>query len=124
MTDNGAPNNWKTQMRKGFLDLCILNYLDAHEWYGYDLVQELRQVEGTTMRESIIYPLLARLQDDGLVISEKRPSTAGPPRKYYQITEPGRRVLQEMNAHWHGLVAAMETAMQFGKEQRHERTGP
>jgi PadR family transcriptional regulator PadR len=109
--------NWKTQLRKGFLDLCILNHLAAQEFYGYDLVQQLKQGEGTAMREGIIYPVLARLQDEGIVTSEKRPSTSGPPRKYYQITKKGRHVLQEMNAHWRQMTAAMENSIQQRKER-------
>ena len=123
MSTEGSLNNWKTQLRKGFLDLCILNYLNAREFYGYDLVQELKQVEGTSMREGIIYPVLARLQDDGLVQSQKRPSSSGPPRKYYWTTDAGRQVLAEMNAHWQEMVKAMDSAIGFTGDANDEQRG-
>ena len=116
MPETGSQENWKTQLRKGFLDLCILNHLAAREFYGYDLVQQLKKSEGTAMREGIIYPVLARLQDDGIVTSEKRPSSSGPPRKYYQITKKGHHVLQVMNAHWQHMAAAMDAAAKFEKD--------
>lgn len=118
MSRNGPLSNWKTQLRKGFLDLCILNHLAAREFYGYDLVQQLKEAEGTTMREGIIYPVLARLHEDGLVTSAKRPSHSGPPRKYYQITDDGRQALKEMNAHWRVMATAMEVSTDLNKEQK------
>ena len=112
--------NWKTQLRKGFLDLCILNHLAQKEFYGYDLVQQLKEAEGTAMREGIIYPVLARLQEDGLVSSVKRPANTGPPRKYYQITEDGHEALKEMNTHWAIMVGAMKNSLSDTKENDNE----
>ena len=83
-----ALDNWKTQLRKGLLDLCVLNFLARDEYYGYDLVQELKTIPALSIREGTVYPILARLEEDGLVVSEVRPSDAGPPRKYFNITEP------------------------------------
>lgn len=120
MPEQDVHANWKTQLRKGFLDLCILNHLAAQEFYGYDLVQRLKGIEGMSMREGIVYPILARLQDEGMVTSEKRPSTSGPPCKYYQITDKGRGGLREMNAHWRNMVSAMDAAIDFGEEQSHD----
>ncbi|MCP4642434.1 MAG: helix-turn-helix transcriptional regulator [bacterium] len=120
MAKEDSRGNWKTQLRKGFLDLCILNCLRAREFYGYDLVQELKRLEGGAMREGIIYPVLARLQDDRLVVSEKRPSSAGPPRKYYRLTKQGEKVLDDMNAHWKQMASVMNTLIRKGTEKRDE----
>ena len=110
--------NWKTQSRKGFLDLCILNCLNIRKFYGYDLVQTLKQFDGATIREGLVYPILARMQSDGLVTSEKRASSSGPPRKYYQISETGRELLDEMNGHWRAMIAVVEDiSTLIGKEQ-------
>jgi len=108
--------NWKTQLRKGFLELFILNHLRSGEYYGYDLVQAMKRIDGLAMREGTIYPILARLQDDGLVRSEIRSSDSGPPRKYFQITETGREALRDMNRHWQSLETAMRTAAAGTKE--------
>ena len=121
MTERSAHSNWKTQLRKGFLDLCILNHLAVREFYGYDLVQQLKRIEGTTMREGIIYPILARLQQDGIVTSEKRPSSSGPPRKYYRITDKGQKALEEMNTHWQHMVSVMNHSISFEVDEHNER---
>ncbi len=120
MSGNGPLTNWRTQLRKGFLDLCILNHLAAKEFYGYDLVQQMKAAEGTSMREGIIYPVLARLHEDGLVTNVTRSSNSGPPRKYYQITKAGRGALEEMNAHWRNMAAAMEASIALEKEKTDE----
>jgi len=102
--------NWKTQLRKGLLELCILNFLRARECYGYDLVQELKQVQGLHMREGTIYPILARLEEDGLVDSRVRSSDNGPPRKYFRLTRTGKQAVEEMNEHWAEVEAAVAIA--------------
>ena len=103
-----AIGNWKTQVRKGLLDLCVMNLLSKREYYGYDLVQDLKTVEGLEMREGNVYPILARLQEDGLVESHTRPSSNGPPRKYFRVTARGRNELQAMNAHWNRMTKAVK----------------
>jgi len=102
--------NWKTQLRKGILELCILNALKEKEYYGYDLVQTLKKVDLLQMREGTVYPILARLEEDGLVTSETRPSSSGPPRKYVRITRSGRAYVAEANEHWREIVQAVERA--------------
>jgi PadR family transcriptional regulator PadR len=112
---------WRTQLRKGLLDLLVLNFLKRREYYGYDLVQELKQIDGLRMREGTIYPILARMQEDGLVRSEIRPSDAGPPRKYFGITAAGRKAVEEMNQHWGLVERAVEIALRRTQEARNER---
>ena len=104
--------NWRTQLRKGLLDLCVLNFLDRREYYGYDLVQDLKQIDGLQMREGNVYPILARLQEDALVTSDVRPSENGPPRKYFTITPAGRRAVRDMNRHWERIELAVRSARQ------------
>ena len=112
-----ALQNWKTQLRKGLLELCILNCLNRREFYGYDLVQELKQTEGLAMREGNIYPILARLQEDGFVVSRTKPSGSGPPRKYFSITTAGRGGLAEMNEHWNRIEEAVLATRRNRKEK-------
>jgi len=101
---------WKTQLRKGLLDLCVLNFLGRREYYGYDLVQELKHIDGLHMREGTIYPILARLQEDGLVNSEVRGSSTGPARKYFNITPAGEKAIADMNKHWDLVERAVQLA--------------
>ena len=105
MKPQNSLANWQTQSRKGFLDLCVLNCLSAREYYGYDLVQTLKQFDGATIREGLVYPILARMQADGLVTCKKRPSSNGPPRKYYRISAAGKKMLNAMNGHWQEMIS-------------------
>ena len=100
-------NNWQTRLRKGLLDIVILNLLKHSQYHGYDMVQTLKQIDGLKIREGNIYPILARLQTDGLVTSYSEASRDGPPRKYFQLTELGEKVLADMNAHWDQIIESI-----------------
>lgn len=89
--------NWTVQVRKGLLELCVLNALAEKERYGYDLVKTLLDIPGLGVTEGTLYPLLSRLRVQGLVCARLEESTEGPARKYYALTPPGRNVLKSMN---------------------------
>ena len=101
-------NNWQTQLRKGLLDIVILNLLQKGRYHGYEMVQKLKKIKGLKIREGNIYPILARLQTDGLVTSESEPSQDGPPRKYFQLTESGQKALSDMNEHWDRIIESIQ----------------
>ena len=90
-------DNWTVQVRKGVLELCILNALASEERYGYDLVKTLVAIPGLGVTEGTIYPLLSRLRVAGLISSRLEESTAGPARKYYALTKEGRKAMDTMN---------------------------
>jgi len=92
-------DNWTVQVRKGVLELCILNALAGEERYGYDLVKTLVEIPGLGVTEGTIYPLLSRLRVAGLITSRLEESSAGPARKYYSLTKEGRKVMHTMNEH-------------------------
>ena len=100
--------NWQTQLRKGLLDIVVLNLLNQGPSHGYEMVQKMKRIEGLQIREGNIYPVLARLETDGLVTSYSQPSTDGPPRKYFRLTETGQKALDEMNKHWEHLINSLE----------------
>ena len=102
-------NNWQTQLRKGLLDIVILNLLQSGRYHGYEMVQKLKQNQGLIIREGNIYPILARLQTDGLVVSYAEPSRDGPPRKYFRLTESGQKTLNEMNEHWDKIIESIQS---------------
>jgi PadR family transcriptional regulator PadR len=89
-----------TQMRRGVLQYCVLALLTEGERYGFDLVRSLGDVDGMVTSEGTIYPLLSRLRRDGLVASQWRESTQGPPRRYYQATDSGRSALAAFSNEW------------------------
>ena len=87
---NDFFDNWTVQVRKGVLELCVLNALAEQERYGYDLVKTLVTVPGLGVTEGTLYPLLSRLRVAGLVSARLKESTQGPARKYYSLTKDGR----------------------------------
>jgi PadR family transcriptional regulator PadR len=101
-------DNWQTQLRKGMLDIVILNLLSHGPCHGYEMVQRLRRIEGLVIREGNIYPILARLEQEKLVENYTQTSTDGPPRKYFKLTESGTAILTDMNGHWGQMVGSIE----------------
>lgn len=99
--------NAKAQMRKGVLEYCILLVMRESPQYAINIIEELKNsrmivVEGT------LYPLLTRLKNDGLLIYQWEESTQGPPRKYYRLTDKGKKVLLELEGSWDELADAVE----------------
>ena len=108
-------NNWSTQLRKGLLELSILNALCGRRLYGYELVKRLSEIEGLVISEGTVYPILSRLRAEEYLKTSIEESPGGPPRKYYELTERGRAQLRRMNAHWTQLQDALE---RLRKERR------
>ena len=100
--------NWTTQLRKGALELAVLNALNGDRLYGYDIVRILRGYSGLMIADGTVYPILSRLKADGLVRATIEDSPDGPPRKYYELTGTGRDTLGEMNQAWESLVTSVE----------------
>ena len=94
---NDFFDNWTVQVRKGLLELCILNALAGQERYGYELVKTLVAIPGLGVTEGTLYPLLSRLRVQGLVHTRLEESSEGPARKYYALTKEGRTIMSEMN---------------------------
>jgi len=97
---NDDNEQWVVQLRKGALELCMLALLASQERYGYQIAQGLVELAGLVVSEGTIYPLLSRLQREGLVSSQWRESQAGPPRKYYSLTSTGRETLASKARAW------------------------
>lgn len=99
--------NSKAQMRKGVLELCILAILSRGEKYPSDIIEVMKEshlliVEGT------LYPLLTRLKNDGLLTYRWVESTSGPPRKYFTLTDDGRKFLDEMSVAYRDLNISVD----------------
>lgn len=82
-----------TQMRKGFIAFCVLKICSKNPAYTSDIIKELRDAKLVVV-EGTIYPLLSRLQKDGLLSHQWQESVQGPPRKYYQATDFGLEILK------------------------------
>lgn len=96
ITDKFSP------IRKGLLEFVALHIISAKKVYAADILGELAKTEFST-QEGTLYPLMSRLRREGLVDYEWVESEAGPPRKYYSLTEKGKTQLEELDNYWNRL---------------------
>ncbi|NKB89440.1 MAG: PadR family transcriptional regulator [Acidobacteria bacterium] len=101
-------SKWITQVRKGLLDFCVMRLLDRGERYGYQLVQELKQMPNLVITEGTIYPILAKLKKEGLLISELKDTGSGPTRRYYRLSPSGEQMCDEMGRYWQDLTESVK----------------
>lgn len=99
--------NWFSQVKKGTLTYIILNILSEKEYYGYELVQEIKRHTTLEVAEGTLYPLLNRLKTEGIVESKWVEQESGIPRKYYTLSAGGRATLFEMRTIWSTLETAI-----------------
>ena len=97
------------QLRKGVLDMCVLAMLARRDGYAYDIASRLAEDIG--MGEGTIYPLMRRLQSDGLVETYLVESPAGPPRKYYRLSAAGKQSFETQQTAWKSFSGAVETIL-------------
>jgi PadR family transcriptional regulator, regulatory protein PadR len=105
----------QTQMMKGILDGCLLAIIARKECYGYEMAESLSEYGFDTISEGTIYPLLMRMQREGLVTSELRNSTAGPKRKYYSLTSKGQQELTDFQTRWFQLEKCVNAVIKEGE---------
>ena len=98
-------SNWKTQIKKGYLDLCILSAIEAQgKSYGFDLIEKLKSWD-LPVKEGTIYPLLNRMTTEGTLNSQwDTESPKGHPRKFYSLTSLGKDALKQMNSEFLKMV--------------------
>jgi PadR family transcriptional regulator len=101
----------QTQFLRGVLDLCLLAVMEEGPAYGYEMTKRLRARGLSIVGEGSIYPLLGRLEREGLVETFRAPSNGGPPRKYYQASDEGRRTLAAGVAEWRATCQAVDAVL-------------
>ncbi|PIC98853.1 PadR family transcriptional regulator [Sporosarcina sp. P29] len=89
-----------TEMLKGVLEGCVLEFISRGETYGYEITQQLRELGFTDVVEGTVYTITMRLEKNNLVNIEKKPSNMGPPRKFYTLNDAGREQLTLFWAKW------------------------
>jgi PadR family transcriptional regulator, regulatory protein PadR len=109
---------WLSQVKRGLLELCILNLLNRETMYGYQLVKRLTSVPGLVTGAGTVYPLLSRLKRDGLLTSTLVESPAGPARRTYVLTATGRRHMRSINEAWREVAVAVS---EFVTEENAQR---
>ena len=97
--------NWKSQIRKGYLDLCILLLIESKKGvYGLELLEVVKKVD-VRVKEGTLYRLLSRRSVDGLLSSEwETKNSSGHPRKFYPLTKVGKGAVSEMQIEFDKLI--------------------
>ncbi len=91
---------WRSQIKKGLIEYMILLLLEKKTYYGYELIDMLKQESSIEIAEGTLYPLLNRLKKDGMLTSRWQELESGIPRKYYTITENGKNQIILMNKYF------------------------
>ena len=106
-------NKWDSQLRKGLLDFIILLVLRKKEYYGYELIKELKRFTSMDFSEGTIYPLLNRLKKVFLIDSKWVAMGTGVPRKYYRITPQGEKAVESMRESWDQISDSIEKLLRM-----------
>jgi PadR family transcriptional regulator, regulatory protein PadR len=91
---------WRSQLRKGFLELCVLSLVEAKtRVYGFEMLESLR-LSGLDISEGTLYPLLARLDQEGSLSHQWETPDSGHPRKFYSLSSEGGTMLEAMSGEY------------------------
>lgn len=99
---------WKSQVKKGTLSFIVLNVLQDNEYYGYELIENIRKLTDIEIAEGTLYPLMNRLKKEGLATSKWVEQESGIPRKYYCLTKEGSQTLDHMKTYWTQLEQSIK----------------
>lgn len=99
-----------TNLRKGVVEPSVLAVLRDGEVYGVDLARRLTSL-GLLASDGTLYPVLARLRSSGLVTTRWEESPAGPPRRYYRLTDDGLATVDRFTAAWRAFAGAVDTVL-------------
>ncbi len=111
MVNDASAAKLELELRRGVVVLATLSQLAAPR-YGYELRQVLAD-KGLPIEEGTLYPLLRRLDSQGVLDSEWR-TDSGSPRRYYALSNDGRRLFEQLTATWRDLNEAMERLLTEG----------
>jgi len=106
MENDELVQNMLLELRRGVLSIAVLSRLSKEE-YGYSLLKALSD-QGMKIEESTLYPLLRRLESQGLLQSEWRIVDDARPRRYYVISAQGKAVLEELKREWSAMTGTMQ----------------
>ena len=116
MKDGGElKQKYEKKMKKGVLEMLVLRLLFQREKYGYQLICELREKSDDLflLKEGTLYPILYRMEDDGLVVSKwSEPKGKEVSRKYYSITAEGRETLEQLQILWNRFTEKVDNIME------------
>src|SRR5690606_3223694 len=99
----------RSEWLRGALELCVLRTLATGPTYGYAIAADLAEAGFGDIKGGTLYPLLGRLEKNALVTVEWRAGEGGPGRKYFALTDAGRKALEQGTAQWHAFAATVAT---------------
>ena len=103
------------QLLKGTLEGCILKIIEEEETYGYEIVSRLRSFGFEDAKEGTIYPILLRLEKKEFIESIYKASPLGPKRKYYKLSQGGKKFLLEFEKNWNQVKTTVDTILKGEK---------
>jgi PadR family transcriptional regulator PadR len=109
----------RTQLLRGVLDLCLLAVMEEGPAYGYEMTRRLRARGLAIVGEGSIYPLLGRLERNGLVETYRAASNGGPPRKYYRLSPEGQAALASGVSDWRAARDAVDSVLGLVEAEVH-----
>lgn len=117
-------NKYEQQFKKGSLEMILLSLINQKETYGYELIMNLNEKGGRIFgftREGTVYPVLYRMEKSGLIKIRMAPSPAnGGTKKYYSITEEGKKTLSAMRNFWQDYVECVNCFMTLSEDENDE----
>lgn len=116
----GENRSFERELRRGSLELIVLHLLSSGEAYGYEIVSKLAERTNGSLgvTDGTLYPVLYRLEAAGYVSVRWETPQRGVPRKYYRLTEEGRRQRERMTREWTAFANAMTRLMGHRAEDR------
>lgn len=107
----------RSQFLRGTLEGCILKIIDQNQTYGYEIADKLQKYGFSEISEGTIYPLLLRLEKNGMIISVKKESAYGPKRKYYNLTDDGKKEIKDFYGIWLQIQNGINQIFKDGEEE-------
>ena len=98
------------QFKKGVLEMCVLMLLKKGDAYGYELADKISKT--VQIAQGTVYPLLRKLKADGYCDTYLSDTSGGPARKYYRLTDMGRRAEEELKDEWLRFVGQIDALME------------
>lgn len=106
---------WPGEWMRGVLSLCVLTVVAEQETYGYAVAQRLQEAGLGTVKGGTLYPVLTRLEQDGLLTTTWREGIGGPGRKFFAVTPAGRAALQDRTTRWLTFTERATSLLTSGK---------
>lgn len=104
------------QFKRGIIELCVLTLFLEEDLYGYLVIDRLS--EHIDVSDNTIYPILRRLTEAGCFETYLKESSEGAPRKYYHLTEAGRKQHQELRDEWDAFIGGVYHIIHQGGKKR------